>query len=235
MENHPYLKLWWHPGMVYEPVQRWVSFEMVPVLGWIDDMLLDDIKGPSPRVNGEWKEDASVPGRKRWRSKSIHSLEQWEIFQETGHYPILFWIIQGDFGGHKWQLSPQEQKLLAMAGHQPTDTPAPGDLDYAPFDERVVENLLKYNTLQSRDKELYLTERRYTKESAIAIVGKQKSFAEENFRRELQEFLRRQVQQTLEIHWDIVKKAVDELGIPEGDRHYNRNEDAEEEAFITGG
>jgi hypothetical protein len=233
-DHMPWLKLVWFPGEDYEPVQRWAIYEMFPMLDLLWDTTREDLEGESPRKRGEWVSDDSVPGGKRWKSESTVSLQQWELFRETNCYPTLFWIIQGEHGGHKWMLTQQEQQFLQAAGIHPHDTPAPGDLPYAPFDQRVMKQLHRYNDLKGRDHEMYLQEKKYGKQAAVQIVDGQRDRQKRDFKMELQKFLRLQVQQTLEENWDVVRRAIDALGTADDGSYFDRHEEESEQSFIEG-
>ena len=232
-EHAPWLKLVWMAGEDYEPVQRWCIYEMFPVLQLVPADHLADLRGLSPRdpSNGNYKSDPH--GNRRWHSHSTCSLQQWELFQVTKCYPRLFWIIQGEHGGHKWLLDHSEQVMLRMSGVRPYDTPLPGDLPYAPFDERVMAMLAEYNDLQA-DQARYLEQREYRPESAIQIVVRKKSERQIKMRERLQQWLTLQVKQTLDENWSTIQEHIDRVGLPNGDRRYNENEDDEERAFIEG-
>ncbi|MBA2713420.1 MAG: hypothetical protein H0U55_07705 [Rubrobacteraceae bacterium] len=77
----------------------------------------------------------------------------WHLFRETNCWGRPYWVIQGTKGGHKRWFSQNEQKLLKMAG-LPTDPPAPGDLPYAEFDDRVLVQLEKLDMLRSEQGQL---------------------------------------------------------------------------------
>ena len=113
-ENISWLKLAWLAGTPDAPIQRWGIYQMVP-RARTTPFVLD---------GRELNYNAMVP----WLAK---------IVRETGQYGILYWIIQGKHGGHRWMLSEVEQSVsLANGGAQ--DTPKPGELPYAEFDSRVL-------------------------------------------------------------------------------------------------
>lgn len=161
------LVLAWLAGFPYEPVQRWAIYEITPaatihsileqerVAGAKNSLIhgvWNDLQGPDPRTTGEWRDDHRVIGGKRWVSKSMVSRTQWDVHQQTGGFPVLCWIIEGDHGGHSWQFGQFEQGFLLEAGAAPDDVqrmgelwPNPGEKAYAPYDQRV------FNALAERD------------------------------------------------------------------------------------
>lgn len=166
-EQVPYLWLAWLPGMPYEPVQRWAVFHVMPEpaletiirtqqlrFGEPDVPLraiLQDLRGVSPRdpSNGRWVFDPKVPGRKRWRSNSLVDLQQWELYRELRGFATLFWIVQGEHGGHKRSFSPVEVEQLRRMG-LPVRPAQAGSLPYAPFDRRVIDQLVRFDRLQQK-------------------------------------------------------------------------------------
>lgn len=130
--QHSWLKLVWLAGDAWEPVERWCLYEMIPeqhvrpdVLAWL--------RGPNPRTMGHYDRRKG-----RWVSHGPPiSRLQWELFRETRCFGHLWWIIQGSGGGHAYRISPLESAMLEVRTGR-ADLPAPGDLPYAPFDERVL-------------------------------------------------------------------------------------------------
>ena len=231
----PWLKLVWFAGESYEPIGRWAIYEMYPELEHTPDEILADLKGPSPRDpgNGRWKEDDTVPqhlGGKRWVSDSTVSLQQWNLFREFNCYPRLFWIVQGKYGGHKWVLSPEEQSFLKLRGHKLTDTPAPGDLPYAKFDQRVMVQLREYDRLYKYDKTLSWEKRAKDKNRAIVLLQEQRDEDLQKFRHQLDRWLTAQVMEVVDETYPFWRDA----DLPAGDRYFDHDRDAVERLFIEG-
>jgi len=224
-------KLVWMPGEWYEPVQRWVIYEMLPRLDLINELWILDIQGDDPRNRGRWIPDDSVPGGKRWWSEAFVSHLQWELFRETNCYPALYWIIQGDQGGHKWRLTPQEKQLLRLNGCRVTDTPLPGDLPYAPFDNRVIEHLAMRDKLKAWDKaQAKPWTERQSKVLAPHIVASERKALEIEARWALYRWLEGQVKQGVEAA--LADPRFNASDLPAGDRHFDRDEETELRSFI---
>ena len=100
------------------------------------------MQGPNPRDRGYY--DTVL---KRFVSDALVTRQEWELYQAQKAIPKLFWVIQGEHGGHKRTFTPLEQKYLALA-RLPTQPPAPGDLPYAEFDQRVLMQLARRDRLQ---------------------------------------------------------------------------------------
>lgn len=176
-EQVPYLWLDWLPGWPEHPIQRWAIWEITPptllretikqkllAAGlpsvWAGDLdrakhysmeagILLELQGPSPRdpSNGHW---LVRNGERRWRPHVMIDYDQWRIHRTSGGgYPQLFWIIQGTKGGHKaGHLTAEEEQILKTQGVARPRLPGPGELPYAPFDERVVRMVVARDRLR---------------------------------------------------------------------------------------
>ena len=171
---HGWLHLAWEPGELWVPGQRFVLYEMLHPK-WVPFDLMEEYLGPNPRIEGHYCSE-HAPGqfqclcpskRERWVGgpcSMCHETEsacrcgeylpytitrtQWRLYQQTGHVPrYLFWVIQGNGGGHKAFLTEQEEDWLTAA-NLPTELPRMGDLPYAPFDQRVVSHIHRLNALR---------------------------------------------------------------------------------------
>lgn len=140
-----WLKLRFVCGDPWEPVGRWIIYQMrAPRLIANRLDLLAELRGPHPRSTGHY--DAKL---KMWKGGAARQISRdtWELFQETGHYGKPWWVIQGDQGGHRYQLDKIESKISRMNGG-PSDTPAPGDLPYADFDRRTFSKILQLDRVR---------------------------------------------------------------------------------------
>jgi hypothetical protein len=140
-DNLSYLHLMWEPGWPWEPVGRWMLFECLPIQ-FVDPEFVKDLQGDDP---AKLTTHDAVTGE--IEQKTLVTAMQWRIYRETGRYGRPFWVIQGENGGHKVFLSDVEKKLLKMAGY-PDSFPAPGELPYAPFDNRVIDHVVRHDKLQ---------------------------------------------------------------------------------------
>lgn len=140
-----WLKLRYVTGDPWEPIGRWCIYQMRHprlIANRVD--LLKELRGPHPRSTGHYDERF-----KMWRGGAARqvSRDTWELFQETGHYGKLWWVIQGYEGGHRYQLDKIESKVSAMMGG-PKDTPVPGDLPYAEWDRRVFRKIVQLDRVR---------------------------------------------------------------------------------------
>lgn len=178
-------------GFPYEPVQRFVVYEVLPasqVQKMLDDEeragitdsllrgLWNDLRGPDPRTVGEWRDDPKVG--KRWHSRSMVSRHQWDIHKQTGGLPQLVWIIEGDKGGHAWQFGQFEQAFLLEHGIDPqlvqamrAAWPNPGDQPYAPYDNRVFQALAERDLLRSWRQSMNWDDRSQRTHAGLILAG----------------------------------------------------------------
>jgi len=100
-------------------------------------VIMEELQGPHPRSTGRYDED-----EQRWVHGPCRLIDlgTWELFRETGRYGRRWWIVQGSKGGHRYRLSEAERVVWrTLTGTD--DTPVPGELPYAPFDNRVLDHL----------------------------------------------------------------------------------------------
>lgn len=135
-----WLKIRWEPGDVWQPIERYMVWQMRHPR-FVHPKVLKELRGPHPRSTGHYCAVGHCPCRVklgRWNGGAARQIDraQWELFQETGHYGTRWWTIQGDQGGHRHRLDRVEARIARIyAGIG--DTPAPGDLPYADFDQRA--------------------------------------------------------------------------------------------------
>lgn len=172
--------------------------------------MLTELRGPDPRSAGEWvdckcgaEEVCHHPGALRWLSESTVSRAQWEIHKETGGIPRLTWIIQGDKGGHAWQWGPNEYAWLLSTGitHEQASQlcraiPNPGELPYAPYDQRVYDALAKRDKLREWRQNISWQERTGRTRAGL-WVGKDRGAAQVEFNRVMLKFLEDQIESAI--------------------------------------
>lgn len=113
-----HVEVWWDAD-----VSRWVLVEHVPAFAV-----------PAHVLAALTEDPLQTPFRAR----------QHAVYRATGKVPILFWIVQGDRGGHKVRYSEVEATLAQWYGGS-REPPAPGSLPYADFDQRVLDALRGYD------------------------------------------------------------------------------------------
>mgnify|MGYP001610249587 CR=1 FL=1 len=147
-----WLLLRWEPGDPWEPIERWVIWQMRhPRFLRRRPDIVQELRGPHPRSTGHFCSAGphSQCGiahcyrrtkRESWYGGAARQIDraQWELFRDTGHVGTRWWVIQGDNGGHRHRLDEIETRITRiMTKGKVSDTPAPGDLPYADFDSRT--------------------------------------------------------------------------------------------------
>lgn len=209
----PWLKIAWQPGIEYEPVGRWMLYEMVPNLEWVPEGIVECLDGPNPRTVGVWH--IGEDGVKRWISDSLVSLLQWTLYHETGCYPMAWWVIQGDHGGHKLAWGVVERQMWEQAGRTVVDLPTPGALPYAPYDGRVREQVIRADRMRQWRGSLAWDERAKTKEGAAKHVARHREGLKREYNRTMLAWLDDQVAGAVS---DVSRKALQQFDdAPAGD------------------
>lgn len=127
-ETHSWLAFRW-----FAEAQRWMIYDCVPIRFVVDNTLIDDLAhGADPNT----PEGADV----------LVSVFQQQMFRKHRVHARPCWVIQGTKGGHHAaydEAMREDHRRLGL----PLEPPKPGDLPYAPFDERVVKHLLEMSKL----------------------------------------------------------------------------------------
>lgn len=230
-----YLKLVHEEGYPWEPVDRFLIYEMLPARFMEEkngqesliSLVLEQLQHPVPPSEmGGYYDHALheyVPN-----PDCLITTRAWNLYRETGCWGRPFWVIQGDRGGHKWEFSEIEKKTLRL-NNLPAEAPAPGDLPFAEFDERVVEQLQRLDMLKGIHGRL-----KHTKETTAAQGKLTQERLEREFRVQLLSFLRDQVDS---IAGDVTKSLL-ALDAPRSDFNVKEMERLSEEstdAFLETG
>ena len=140
-----YLQLVWEPGDRWDPAQRWMLYQMWPLSD--DHMLKSMLDGPNPRNFGYY--DRVKKRYVRKRNAPLISLRQWLLYRQTGRLAVPYWVIQGNAGGHRWEFTETEKKIIAhRTGVTQVSPPVIGSLPYAPFDNRVLDKLANLDRIR---------------------------------------------------------------------------------------
>lgn len=169
-EHLTWLKLRWEPGDAWEPIERWMIWQMRHPR-FVRPEVLAELRGPDPRSAGHYcsRDSFSRCGERQcknppnaWRGGRAKLIDyaQWKLFQETGHYGTRWWCIQGDAGGHRHRLTAVESKVSRINGGA-SDTPAPGDLPYADFDLRTWRKVAELDRVRMWQGVIRYTERNH--------------------------------------------------------------------------
>jgi hypothetical protein len=207
-ERVNWLHVEWFAGDPWEPVERFVVYEMIPEatlrasdrfqaqFGYRDEWLAACL-GPNPRTMGRFDRVLGkfVSSGDAYGGASLIDRRQWILFRRYRALAMPVWIVQGSRGGHKRHFTPIEAQVARQAGWEFSEPPAPGELAFAPVDRRTVEALAALDRLR---KWSYLTAwRRRT----AGMVWKERAQVELEFRKGLSAFIDRQIE-------DAVREVV---------------------------
>lgn len=165
-ERDFYLWAYWEPGDEWMPVERIVIAQVTPrkllvaedrfyrAMGaGSDASVLAELEGPNPRFGGHYDAQLGQFVHDPNRPPPNITERQWLLYRAEGTpgggLAIPKWIVQGREGGTPRRYSLWEQEL-ARVERRATRPPYPGQLDYAPADDRVREALLRHFAAQSR-------------------------------------------------------------------------------------
>ena len=146
-----WFKIVWEPGEEFDPtgwIQRFIIWQMRTPEN-TRALILRDYPGCTgltqehPRLNAKWDKDQKCYVKADGSLARTDKLT-WELYQQTGCYGVRFHVIQGEHGGHRYNLSHLEKQILKFGSNgKMKDVPLPGDLPYAPFDARVLRHFAR--------------------------------------------------------------------------------------------
>lgn len=167
-----YFHAYWEPGEWWCPVERYVIGEAYPrplieeehrfyLAAGVHptETRLAELEGPSPR-EGAWY-GVAKPGEKarlhfridrkdeQGRDEELiptFTQRQWLLWRSERALIVPVWIVQGPKGGHERQFSQFQETLRRMKKLEPR-APYPGQLEYAPLDNRVFDALIRSREL----------------------------------------------------------------------------------------
>lgn len=138
----------WEPGEEWDPIQRFMVWQFRTPEN-TRALILRDYPGCTgltlehPRANARWDKTQGCYVKHDGTLARTDKLT-YELYQQTGCYGIRFHVIQGEHGGHRYNLSHLEKQVLKFGSNgKMKDVPRPGDLPYAPFDARVLVHFAK--------------------------------------------------------------------------------------------
>ena len=175
-DRFSWLKLIWESGHPWEgAVDRWFIYQMIPAKA-VDEAIIEQLEMPPPSEMGNYY-DATL-GEFVRNPDCMITERAWHLWRETKCWGRPFWVIQGTKGGHKRWFSTLESKFLKLAG-LPADPPIPGDLPYAPFDDRVMAQLEAYDLMRGVHGSLKRNKHLGNAQNAIRQERQEKEFREE--------------------------------------------------------
>lgn len=153
------LHIRWEPGDPWQPIGRWIIWELFPQ---VPTSKLAALRGPSPRSTGH----ACFPGycacdkkRNRWvdgpETAAEISLATWQVYHETQRYGERLWVCQGTKGGHLVAHDAM-QAMVCRASGMPEQPPEIGDLPHCDPDQRTWAALGALDQVRAWEKEFGL-------------------------------------------------------------------------------
>ena len=137
-ERGTHLTLVWESGTPAEPVQRWVVYEAIPQQ-FITDGTIEALRMHPPcRCPRNHHAIGICPRCGRVQSPGRQRIL--DYYCATGCLLRPAWVVQGSEGGHAYRYTAEESQWARWLG-RPEAPPAPGDLPYAPVDQRVIGRL----------------------------------------------------------------------------------------------
>lgn len=205
----------WEPGEPQAPIQRWCLWQMRPKnmtqrLIKSRHPLLDGLHEPHPRRGAWWDAKAGHYRLAGGRTAKTDRLT-WELYDQTGMWGQRWWIIQGPNGGHRWNLTASERRILGDLSHgQVRDVPMPADLPYADPDWRTIRHLLELQKVT-----LWLRVARYAEHQQARLDAREQAEVEEA-RGRFYDWMMGQLDGVYGEHLSLYKKALKNIPVPIG-------------------
>lgn len=160
-DAHTWLYLAWEPGDWWDPVERWVLYQVRPP-ALVPPPVLRELRGPHPRSTGHLCGPGTGCGHARrqytWVGGTCGLVDrsEWRLYRETGGWARPWWVVQGDSRGHLRYFT-EAQSALAELADLPPRPPVLGSLPYAAPDARTWATLRAYDVLRARGRLLERT------------------------------------------------------------------------------
>lgn len=122
-----------------QATEQWELYQCTPITALSDDRI--------QQLTQHWSE---LPTDQQMGRKLFVSEYQHFMFRTHKVEASRFWVLQGNHGGTPAAYTDREERLL-KAMNEPTETPPPGLLPYAPFDERAVKAIVARDMLVRYD------------------------------------------------------------------------------------
>lgn len=151
-DRFPWMKLIYEEGYPWEPVERYMIYTMIPARmrdsSELHQAVFEQLEDPHPpSAHGNYYD--TVKEEFIRDPNCLITERAWHLFRETGCWGRPYWVIQGERGGHKRWFTRVERQILRMA-KLPDTPPAPGDLPFAEWDDRVKKRLGMLNMLKGQ-------------------------------------------------------------------------------------
>jgi hypothetical protein len=209
-ENLSWLYADWMSSDYEEVCERWVIYQMMPAKFVIPD-IARGLDGPNPQALGFWtkkthytasemwllKKTGKVPEQpaRVWHSTAMPGVthRKWHLWREFGCEAKLFWVVQGSAGGHKYKIKDVPEMHARELMGLPPDTPSVGELPYAPFDARVIQQLARL------DAERFYVECSNLLQRTPHMLDEDEKAAARKVRKQLYQWWSEQVKESLDV------------------------------------
>lgn len=214
-ENLTQFRCVWEPGEPQAPIQRWVLWQMRPKKVTQQMIasrhpVVQGLTEPHPRRGAWWDGKAGHYRLSGGRMAKTDRLT-WELYDQTGMYGQRWWIIQGPNGGHRWNLTATERRILGEGSlGKIRDVPMPGDLAYADPDSRTIRHLLELQKVT-----LWLRIARYAEDQQNRMEKKEQEEVEQA-RGRFYDWMMGQLDGVYGENLSIYKKALKNIPVPIG-------------------
>jgi hypothetical protein len=217
-ERGTHLALVWETGTPADPVQRWVIYEAVPQQ-YLADGTIEALKEFAP-CRCPKNPDLMGTCRRCGRVQSPGRHRILDYYLRTGCLLKPFWVVQGSGGGHAYRYTAQERSWARFLG-RPEAPPAPGDLPYAPVDQRVIRQL------RARD-------RAHRAEATLALAADQaERDAEVDLRKAMLASFAGEMRDAVHDTWTGIADAIP---VRHGDSRWDTvDDDAVDERYVSTG
>lgn len=200
---------------------RWVLYEVQPEWA-IPPELRRMLRDTPPRLLPE--------GRAHARRMFVDDWSH-EFYRQHHGFARPFWVIQGRSGGVPAGFSYREQSILKALG-EPTDPPPVGALPYAPFDGRVVAQILYRDRLLQNDMRLEaIADERKLAFEAHAEVAE----GERRFRREFVDWYKGTLAPNADFLTWYTRRTEADMALRKGTRAENRAAADFEDIYVDTG
>lgn len=208
-----------------EPISgsaRWVLYTMTP-----PSLIFDQTRLAMMDELPWWE----LPEDQQFGRMMMVTSYQYAMWKEYRCLARPYWCLQGSEGGTPMQYTMREQAIL-RAQELPTDVPNPGDLPFAPLDERVIQ------ALQARDKFRQLggaLDRMRDPEKAAADVRNEEQEAEIVFRTEFVKWFKARMEPNAEFIAAHLRKSENATDFRPATRNEANAADQWEDQYIATG
>ena len=224
---HSYLNFRWYPARKIDrktetavDTGRWLLDQWMP-RPFIHPDMVRMLEDRPPRL----LPDSQRHGRELFVSDFRH-----EMYRQHKVLVKRWWVLQGDQGGHPAEYTDREVKIRKAIG-LPIEPPRIGSLPYAPFDNRVVRQILRYDRLLRYGQDID----RLKASASNEATKREEADAEEQFRRDYVAWLKEDLRESTAFLTDYSRKTEADMTLrPATKAEENAAARLEDEFIATG-